>query len=108
MDGNRQRWLYPIAGGDPQKLGVVFNPNERTMGFSADGKSLLLRTTTIPVQISRVDLTTGKREPWKEIVPADPAGVQSIPIIRFSADGKSYAYSVGRILSDLYVVDGLK
>jgi serine/threonine protein kinase len=24
------------------------------------------------------------------------------------ADGKSYAYSVGRILSDLYVVDGLK
>jgi hypothetical protein len=28
--------------------------------------------------------------------------------IRFSADGKSYAYSIGRILSDLYVVDGLK
>jgi eukaryotic-like serine/threonine-protein kinase len=108
IDGDRQRWLYPIAGGDPQKLSVVFNPNERTMGFSADGKSLLLRTTTIPVRISRVDLTTGKREPWKEIVPADPAGVQSIPIIRFSADGKSYAYSVGRILSDLYVVDGLK
>ncbi len=27
--------------------------------------------------------------------------------IRFSA-GKSYAYSIGSILSDLYVVDGLK
>jgi len=108
IDGDRQRWLYPISGGDPQKLSVVFNPNERTMGFSADGKSLLLRTTMIPVQISRVDLATGKRESWKEIVPADPAGVQSIPVIRFSADGKSYAYSVGRILSDLYVVDGLK
>ncbi|HME34688.1 MAG TPA: protein kinase [Candidatus Sulfotelmatobacter sp.] len=108
MDGNRQRWLYPTAGGDPQKVEVAFNPNERAMGFSADGKSLLLRTVTIPVQITRVDLATGKREPWKQIVPADPAGVQSIPVIKFSADGKSYAYSVGRILSDLYVVDGLK
>lgn len=78
------------------------------MGFSADGKSILLRSVTIPVQITRVDLATGKREPWKEIVPADLAGVQSIPSIRLSADGKSYAYSVGRILSDLYVVDGLK
>jgi hypothetical protein len=28
--------------------------------------------------------------------------------MRFSADGKSYAYSIGRILSDLFVVDGLK
>jgi hypothetical protein len=108
MDGNRQRWLYPVFGGDPRKLSVVFNPNERAMGFSADGNSVLVRTVTIPVQISRVDLATGKREHWKEIVPADPAGVQAIPIIRFSADGKSYAYSVGRILSDLYVVDGLK
>jgi hypothetical protein len=55
-----------------------------------------------------VDIATGRRDLWKEIAPADLAGVQSIPVIRFSADEKSYAYSVGRILSDLYVVDGLK
>jgi serine/threonine protein kinase len=30
------------------------------------------------------------------------------PSLRFSADGKSYAYSLGRMLSDLYVVDGPK
>ena len=108
MDGKRERWLYPIAGGDPQKFSVVPNANERTMAFSSDGKSVFLRTATVPVQITRVDIATGKRELWKEIVPADPAGAQSIPSVRFSADGKSYAYSVGRILSDLYVVDGLK
>jgi Tol biopolymer transport system component len=108
VDSKRERWLYPIAGGDPQKFSVVPNTNERTMGFSPDGRSVFLRTATVPVQITRVDIATGKRELWKEIVPADPAGAQSIPSIRFSADGKSYAYSVGRILSDLYVVDGLK
>ena len=78
------------------------------MGFTADGKSVLLRNRSIPVQITRVDLATGQRTPWKEIIPADPAGVQSVPSLRFSADGKSYAYSVARILSDLFVVDGLK
>jgi hypothetical protein len=51
---------------------------------------------------------TGHREVWREIALADPAGAQSITSIHFSADGKSYAYSTLRVLSDLYVVDGLK
>jgi hypothetical protein len=108
IDGKRQRWLYPIAEGEPQKFNIVPNPNERIMGFFPDGKSVRLRSLSVPMEITRVDIATGKRELWKEIVPADTAGVQSIPSVRFSADGKAYAYSVGRILSDLYVVDGLR
>jgi hypothetical protein len=104
----RQHWLYPIAGGEPQKLNFTLSPDERIFSFFGDGKSLLLRTRSIPVKVTRVDLTTGHREPWKEIVPADLAGVHSIPVVKFSADGKSYAYSTFRVLSDLYVVDGLK
>ena len=108
LDNKRQRWLYPIAGGEPQKFSVIPNANERIMRFFDGGKSVLLRTTSVPVEVTRVDIATGHREPWKEIAPADPAGAQSIPSLVFSADGKSYAYSVGRLLSDLYVVDGLK
>lgn len=78
------------------------------MGFFPDGKALRVRSRTVPVQISRLDLATGKRELWKEIAPADPAGVDAVFQIKFSADEKSYAYSVSRQLSDLYVVDGLK
>jgi serine/threonine protein kinase/Tol biopolymer transport system component len=107
-DGKRQRWLYPIAGGEPQKFNIILDPDERVMGFSADGKNLLVRTRAIPVKLTRVNLETGKRERWREITPADPAGIQSIASIRISADGKAYAYSAGRVLSDLYVVDGLK
>jgi dipeptidyl aminopeptidase/acylaminoacyl peptidase len=108
MDTKHQRWLYPIAGGEPQKLNLTLSPDERILSFFGDGKTLLLRTRSIPVQITRVDLATGRREPWKQIVPADLAGVHSISSIKFSADGKSYAYSTFRVLSDLYVVDGLK
>jgi len=108
MDPKRQRWLYPIAGGEPQKFSVTLDSDERVMGFSADGQNLLVRTRAIPVKLTRVNLETGKRELWREITPADPAGIQSIASIRVSADGKAYAYSAGRVLSDLYVVDGLK
>jgi eukaryotic-like serine/threonine-protein kinase len=100
--------LYPIAGGEPQKLSFPFNPNETTLGFSPDGKSLRVRTRTIPVQVFNVDLATGHSTLWKEIAPADPAGAQMIFGLTFSADGNSYAYSMSRTLSDLFVVDGLR
>jgi Tol biopolymer transport system component len=107
-DEKRQLWLYPIAAGEPQKLNFTLSADEVPLGFSADGKNLLTATHGVPLRIALVDLATGRRQPWKDIAPADLAGVQGIPSIKFSADGKSYAYSTLRVLSDLYVVDGLK
>jgi len=107
LDTQRSLWLYPIAGGEPRKLAIVLLPNEYVLKF-LDANSLLLGTRRIPLDVTRVDITTRRRELWKQIVPADSAGVQSIALIRFSADGKSYAYTISRILSDLYVVDQLK
>jgi dipeptidyl aminopeptidase/acylaminoacyl peptidase len=107
-DSKREVALYPLAGGDPQKVNFTLGPDESPLRFLADGKSLLLRSRGIPVDVTRIDLATGRRELWKQIVPPDPAGAQRAPSVRFSADGKSYAYSLGRMLSDLYVVDGLK
>jgi eukaryotic-like serine/threonine-protein kinase len=104
----KTQWLYPTSGGEPQKLNFTTNPNETTLGFSPDGKSLRVRNRTIPVQVFNVDLATGRRTLWKEISPADPAGAQMVFGLTFSADGKSYAYSMSRVLSDLFVVDGLK
>jgi Tol biopolymer transport system component len=107
-DSKRVRWLYPLAGGDPQKINLALTFDEGIMGFFGDGKHVLVRNRAIPAKVTLADLATGTREPFKEIVPADPSGAQSIPSLHFSADGKSYAYSLGRMLSDLYVVDGLK
>jgi eukaryotic-like serine/threonine-protein kinase len=107
-DRARQFWLYPLAGGEPQKLPFVENPGESIVRLIDGGKNLLMRDRSVPVQITRIDIATGHRVPWKQIVPADLAGVQSIPILCFSADGKSYAYSISRVLSDLFVVDGLR
>ena len=107
LESQRQPWLYPIAGGEGRKLNFTLSADERFVNFINNGKSVLVRTRSLPVKIIQVDLATGQRTPWKEIVPSE-AGVRSIPRISFSADGKWYAYSLGRVLSDLYVVDGLR
>ena len=44
----------------------------------------------------------------KEVTPVDPAGIFWPNSILMTPDGKGYAYSVTRVLSDLYLVEGLK
>jgi hypothetical protein len=50
----------------------------------------------------------GRRELLKEVLPVDLAGVFLRNNIFLTPDGKGYVYSVERVLSDLYVVEGLK
>jgi hypothetical protein len=70
--------------------------------------NLLRRTDDMPADVSRLDLGTGRRELWKEIAPTDRTGVVQIRCILPSRDGRAYAYCYHHILSELYVVDGLK
>ena len=55
-----------------------------------------------------MDLTTGKAVSWKDLMPADATGVTTVFVGTILPDGSAYAYSYGRTLSDLYLVDGLK
>jgi Tol biopolymer transport system component len=108
VDGKHEYWFYPIDGGEPAKAAFTLKRAEGLVRFIDGGKTLLIRTRSMPLQLTRIDVATGRRDPWKEIDPADPSGVRASPTLKASADGKSYAYCVSRILSDLYVVDGLK
>jgi eukaryotic-like serine/threonine-protein kinase len=101
-------WLFPVEEGEPRSIPGV-QSGEFVNGFTADGKSLLAHSTAgLPGAIIHIDLTTGKRTPWKEIFPLDAAGVSGIQAVRVTPDMKSYVYSYTRELSDLYAVEGLK
>jgi len=58
--------------------------------------------------VFRLDPATGRQQLWKEFKPADPAGISRVLPPLITRDGKAYAYSYGRVLSDLYLVEGLK
>jgi hypothetical protein len=58
--------------------------------------------------VYRLDLSTGRREPWKELGPSDLAGVTSITSIALTPDARWYVYTYQSRLSNLYLVEGLK
>jgi hypothetical protein len=76
--------------------------------FGDDGRSLFVWKRDLPARVYRIDLETGKRELWKELMPVDPGGVERISNVVVTPDARSYAYTFSRLLSDLFVVEGLK
>jgi hypothetical protein len=54
-----------------------------------------------------VTLATGQRELWRELTAADPAGVYKIAPVAVTPDGNAYAYTALRVLSELYLTEGV-
>jgi hypothetical protein len=100
--------LYPVAGGDPRPVRGL-EREDALMNWTVDDQAVFVgRGFHIPARIDRVDLVTGQRTLWKEIVPQDPTGIAGLINMVITPDGKSYAYTYRRVLSDLYLVSGLQ
>ncbi len=101
-------FLLPTSGGEPRTL-----PGTKDIDlirWSADGKSIFaVETGSIPARVVRIDVATGRREPWKTLAPPELAGLIDIGPVVMTPDGKSYAYGYGSAaISDLYLIEGLK
>jgi Tol biopolymer transport system component len=101
--------LTPLEGGPSRPIPGV-EPGDRPLRFTADSRSLFLRPDAreFPARVLRVDLATGRREVWKELMPGDPAGITSLSPAAISEDGKTVLFIYARSLSDLYLAEGLK
>jgi len=105
---DQKGYLYPVEAGEPRAI-PGFQAGELPIGWSADGRSLFAhKTAELPAKIYRLELTTGQTTLWKQVRPADPAGVEFIGPILLTPDGKTYVYGYRRLLSDLYLVEGLR
>jgi len=105
---DRRRYLYRLAGGEPQPIPGLAD-DETAAGWSSDGRFLyVFRRRDVPAKVWRLDIATGKREIWKELVPADSAGIQDLAPVIPTPDGSAYVYGYSRTLSDMYVAEGLK
>ena len=99
--------LHPIDGGEPRPIAGI-QTGESVIRFDASGTSLFLASEGLPLRIDRLDLASGKRSAWKQIVLADPTGADSIANVQLTPDGKSYCYNFMRALSRLYLVENLR
>ena len=107
-DPQRKRWLYALDSGKPQPVVAAIKDADAVLDWEADSHSLLVADRGLPVKVARVYLDSTRREELRRFAPSDAARVVVVGGVAFSADRKSYAYSYYRILSDLYVVDGLR
>ena len=99
---------YPVEGGEALRV-EGFSAGERPVEWSADGRSVFaFRLGELPARVYRVDIETGQRELWRELTPPDPAGVDGIGWLKVTPDGAAYVYGYIRVLSDLYLVEGLR
>jgi WD40 repeat protein len=105
---DQKGYIYPLTAGEPKSISGL-EPGDLPICWSQDGRALYLyRTGEVPAKISRLELATGKKTLWKQIVPIDPTGVSTIGPILMTPDGKTYVYGFHRALGDLYLAEGLK
>ena len=121
-DGRRyvgaRRHGYSVFNMDGAELQVVPNiaNGEVVIQTGADGQSVFVLAGNVrksmTMTIDRVDLSTGHRTRWKDVVIRDPAGVMHthpgfVPFL-MTHDGSTYVYNYLRVLSTLYVVENLR
>ncbi len=105
---DQRGYLYPVGEGEPRLIPGM-QDGELPIAWASDGRSLFVYNPgNLPAQVYRLDVSNGQRRPWKELLPADPAGVETVGPILLTPDAKGYAFGYRRTLSDLYVVEGLK
>ncbi len=108
IDPQGRAVLYPVAGGEPRPIPGIAAGELPVRWSGATSLFVVSRPGELPATISRLDLATGRRELWKQLTPLDPAGVFSIDPVLITPDGKAYVYSYRRMLSELYLVEGLR
>ena len=104
--------LHPVDGGESRPV-LGGAASDEPLRWSADGRWLYVRRGSggpwsMPAWIDRIEVATGTRQPWRELMPGDATGVYGIRTVRVTPDGKSYAYHFVASIGSLYLAEGLR
>ena len=100
--------LYPLDGGEAEATPWL-NAGDAPLGWSEDGRHFYAYAASVfPVTVERLDVGSGHREPWLELVPPDSASLGRLLGMEITPDGRHYAYTYARQPSELILVEGLR
>jgi hypothetical protein len=107
VDEQARTMIYRVSGGAPEPVQNL-NAEDIVVQWTPDGRGLLVaHGNGLPWIVERLDLASGQRTPAVTIRAHDPAGLR-LSIIGVSQNAKYWVHTYSRLLSDLYVVEGLK
>jgi predicted Ser/Thr protein kinase len=97
----------PIDGsGEARAVAGLGPPDDRVVQWSSDSRALYVYSVgQRPVSAWLVDVETGQKRLWKEFPIEESLG--SV-LVRVTPDGSAWVYSGRRVLSELYLVEGLR
>jgi len=99
--------LYPLDGGPARSIPGLL-PGER-ISWTSDPHYVYASSEKVaPVRIYRLNVENGQRQLFKELNPSDETGLCDLTNVLFSPNGKAYVYGYTRLLSEIYLVNGLK
>jgi Tol biopolymer transport system component len=98
--------LVPIDGARDDRVVPELNPpSDRVAQWSSDSRALYVYAPAErPVRVWLLDLGTGQKHLWKEFASEYPQGYQ----FRVTPDGTAWVYGGHQVLSELYLVEGLR
>jgi DNA-binding winged helix-turn-helix (wHTH) protein len=99
--------LYPMDGGPPRAIPGLL-PDDSFSWTSDPHVLYTYQWRQLPIRIYRLNVLTGERQFFREVHSADTTGLCHMSHVLLSGDGRAYVYSYTRMLSDLYLVKGLK
>ena len=106
-DTSEKKALYPLDGGEPRTIPGLEDEDKLIRWTDSADSVFIYRDRERPIRIYKLNLSTGRKELVKEILPKDPAGLLGTVTVLMTPDGKGYVYAFTRRLSDLYLVKGL-
>jgi eukaryotic-like serine/threonine-protein kinase len=105
---DQRGYLYPVNGGEPRPI-PGFTAADAPIAWSTDGRKLyMFRYGEFPAKVYELDVEKNQKKLVKQLKPGDPAGVSIIFPVLVTPDGKTFVYGFRRILSGLYMAEGLK
>ena len=102
LDNTATLHLLDLATGTTRPLAANLTRVE-VCGWLAEPDAVVVRSTTTPIVVDRIDPVTGARTRHAEIQPP-PMGLKAVDSFVLHADGKRYAYSYGHELSQLLLM----
>jgi Tol biopolymer transport system component len=105
---DRSDKIYDLAGGPPRPIRGI-SERERIAAWGTPPLPLYVATRGgSVVNLFRLDPVTGQRRLWRRLMPSDPAGVRLIADLYIAPEAQAYGYSYYRLLSQLYIAEGLR
>jgi Tol biopolymer transport system component/tRNA A-37 threonylcarbamoyl transferase component Bud32 len=109
--GSDGKWgVWPLEGSSIRPIPGL-DSGYSVVGWSPDGGSVYAASShedEKTAKVYKVNIATGNMELWKTFGEGTTAGVRGVGGIYLSSDGTVYAYTYSVVLSQAYVVTGLK